>query len=85
MSCPTTVSCTAVGDSTNATTNLALIEAWNGNSWSVVTSPTPACATGSVHVRDRVRVLHHSYSRTGFDFLTIYIGPLLMIGLGYPL
>src|ERR1700722_10640077 len=24
-------------------------------------------------------------SRTGFDFLTIYIGPLLMIGLGYPL
>jgi len=23
-------------------------------------------------------------SRTGFDFLTIYIGPLLMIGLGYP-
>ncbi len=48
VSCPTTVSCTAVGDSTNATTNLALIEAWNGNSWSVVTSPTPAGATGSV-------------------------------------
>ncbi len=24
-------------------------------------------------------------SRTGFDFLTIYIGPLLMVGLGYPL
>src|SRR6202047_3581639 len=24
-------------------------------------------------------------ARTGFDFLTIYIGPLLMIGLGYPL
>src|SRR3984885_4482254 len=24
-------------------------------------------------------------SRTGFDFLTIYIGPLLIIGLGYPL
>ncbi len=24
-------------------------------------------------------------SRTGFDFLTIYIGPMLMIGLGYPL
>ena len=24
-------------------------------------------------------------SRAGFDFLTIYIGPLLMIGLGYPL
>src|SRR5271154_6178873 len=24
-------------------------------------------------------------SRNGFDFLTIYIGPLLMIGLGYPL
>src|SRR5580698_8889028 len=23
-------------------------------------------------------------SRTGFDFLTIYIGPMLMIGLGYP-
>jgi Na+/proline symporter/signal transduction histidine kinase len=24
-------------------------------------------------------------SRTGFDFLTIYIGPMLMIGLGFPL
>ena len=24
-------------------------------------------------------------SRTGFDFLTIYIGPMLMVGLGYPL
>jgi Na+/proline symporter/signal transduction histidine kinase len=24
-------------------------------------------------------------SRTGFDFLTIYIGPILMVGLGYPL
>src|SRR3984885_11787212 len=24
-------------------------------------------------------------SRAGFDFLTIYIGPMLMIGLGYPL
>ena len=24
-------------------------------------------------------------SRTGFDFITIYIGPILMIGLGYPL
>src|SRR6202161_1849924 len=24
-------------------------------------------------------------SRTGFDFLTIYIGPTLMVGLGYPL
>jgi Na+/proline symporter len=24
-------------------------------------------------------------SRTGFEFLTIYIGPILMIGLGYPL
>ena len=24
-------------------------------------------------------------SRTGFDFLTIYIGPMLMIGLAYPL
>ena len=24
-------------------------------------------------------------SRTGFDFLTIYIGPVLMVGLGYPL
>src|ERR1700693_1060978 len=24
-------------------------------------------------------------SRNGFDFLTIYIGPMLMIGLGYPL
>src|ERR1700745_3722356 len=23
--------------------------------------------------------------RTGFDFLTIYIGPMLMVGLGYPL
>src|SRR6185369_13555155 len=23
-------------------------------------------------------------SRTGFDFLTIYIGPMLMVGLGYP-
>src|SRR6266581_1837340 len=24
-------------------------------------------------------------SRTGFDFLTIYIGPMLMVGLGFPL
>src|SRR5215469_8604404 len=24
-------------------------------------------------------------SRTGYDFLTIYIGPMLMIGLGFPL
>src|SRR5271154_3031729 len=24
-------------------------------------------------------------SRNGFDFLTIYIGPMLMVGLGYPL
>ena len=24
-------------------------------------------------------------SRTGFDFLTIYIGPMLMVGLAYPL
>src|SRR5271154_4565607 len=24
-------------------------------------------------------------SRTGYDFLTIYIGPMLMVGLGYPL
>src|SRR6202011_1501306 len=24
-------------------------------------------------------------SRTGFDFLAIYIGPMLMVGLGYPL
>src|SRR3982074_3367825 len=24
-------------------------------------------------------------SRTGFDFLTIYVGPILMIGLGSPL
>src|SRR5690349_12884866 len=24
-------------------------------------------------------------SRTGYDFLTIYIGPILMVGLGYPL
>ncbi len=24
-------------------------------------------------------------SRTGFDFITIYIGPMLMVGLGYPL
>jgi len=24
-------------------------------------------------------------SRTGFDFLTIYVGPILMIGLGLPL
>src|SRR3954468_3650825 len=24
-------------------------------------------------------------SRSGFEFLTIYIGPILMIGLGYPL
>jgi Na+/proline symporter len=24
-------------------------------------------------------------SRTGFDFLTIYIGPIVMVGLGYPL
>jgi Na+/proline symporter len=24
-------------------------------------------------------------SRTGFDFLTIYIGPMLMLGLGFPL
>src|SRR5215210_9260727 len=24
-------------------------------------------------------------SRSGFDFLTIYIGPILVIGLGYPL
>src|SRR4249920_2843069 len=24
-------------------------------------------------------------SRTGYDFLAIYIGPMLMVGLGYPL
>src|SRR5258706_12353155 len=24
-------------------------------------------------------------SRTGYDFLTIYIGPMLMVGLGWPL
>ncbi len=48
VSCPTTVSCTAVGDSTTVTTNLALIESWNGVTWSVVPSPNPSGATGSV-------------------------------------
>lgn len=43
VSCPTTTWCTAVGDSPGAPT-LPLAEAWNGTTWTTVTTPDPAGA-----------------------------------------
>jgi hypothetical protein len=47
VSCPTTTSCYAVGPYADALTdtNKTLVEHWNGNSWSMIASPTPTGAT----------------------------------------
>src|SRR5207244_1717372 len=46
VSCPTTTSCDAVGSYFDGSTNNTLVEHWNGTSWSIVTTPGPAGATG---------------------------------------
>ena len=47
-------------------------------------SDLSAVARHLLHVLDLLR-LGRARLRTGFDFLTIYLGPMLMIGLGSPL
>lgn len=39
VSCVSASSCYAVGDYNNGTTNLSLIESWDGTSWKIVSSP----------------------------------------------
>jgi len=43
VSCPTATSCTAVGNANNGTTiSRALVERWDGTSWTIVPTPSPA-------------------------------------------
>ena len=42
ISCPTTTSCVAVGNSVDGTTSYNLVERWNGSAWTISTSPTPS-------------------------------------------
>jgi hypothetical protein len=44
VSCPTPVSCIAVGSKATASAQSALIEHWNGSSWSIVAGPVPTGA-----------------------------------------
>ncbi len=48
VSCASTTSCTAVGYSKDVSNNRhALVEAWNGTAWSIVSTTAPAGATNS--------------------------------------
>ena len=44
-----------------------------------------AVARHLLHLVDVLRLGRAWRARTGFDFLAIYIGPMLMVGLAYPL
>ena len=49
ISCPSPVSCFAVGSySSSTTTARSLVERWDGTSWSVVPSPNPAGASSTI-------------------------------------
>jgi hypothetical protein len=50
VSCPTATQCTAVGSYSNSdfTATLTLAEAWNGTSWTIQPTPSPAGAQTSV-------------------------------------
>ena len=41
VSCVSSISCTAVGYVDNGSADLALVESWNGATWSIVTTPNP--------------------------------------------
>ncbi len=47
VSCVTAADCLAVGSSLNGSVSVTLAQAWNGSSWSVVSTPNPAGAKGS--------------------------------------
>src|SRR5215472_9926757 len=47
VSCTSATACTAVGAQTDATGTTALAERWDGRSWRVQVTPSPAGATGS--------------------------------------
>ena len=48
VSCAAARSCEAVGYASTPSTLVTLAEAWNGKSWSIQTTPTPAGATGGL-------------------------------------
>jgi hypothetical protein len=45
LSCLSTTSCVAVGGSSNASSSSTLVEGWNGVTWAIQPSPTPANAS----------------------------------------
>jgi hypothetical protein len=45
VSCTSATSCFAVGSSSTTTAGKALVERWNGSTWSIVAAPTPIGAT----------------------------------------
>jgi hypothetical protein len=47
VSCSNMVSCVAVGSFGGYADGKTFVEQWNGNTWSIVTSPNPASATSS--------------------------------------
>jgi hypothetical protein len=47
VACPSSTACYAVGSYDNGSTNLPLIEAWNGTSWSLQTPTLPANTTAA--------------------------------------
>lgn len=48
VSCVSSDQCVAVGSYYNGSTNLALVEAWNGSAWSIRTTPTASGVQASV-------------------------------------
>jgi hypothetical protein len=48
VSCPTSADCTAVGSYSNAaSSDLPLVEAWNGTAWTIQSAPAPTHVTSS--------------------------------------